>query len=196
MKPKTQKAISYYRFKTIVFLIILSFCSSTIWGQVTSARLNTTVINQDSNFYSIQKMVYAYLNNLDGYEDGYYLKNGERQKINGYKQYKRWEWFWQFRINPLTGEFPEITAEDIRKELNYIPASRGFDSWTSLGPSTSDGGYHGIGRINCIAFRPGDNDVIYAGSPSGGLWKTTDGGSIARVETKHCCIRGCLRKSN
>ncbi len=56
-------------------------------------------------------------------------------------------------------------------------SGRGFDNWTLLGPNSSPGGKYGLGRINCIVFRSGDNNVIYAGSPSGGLFKTIDGGS-------------------
>ncbi|MBK7028311.1 MAG: hypothetical protein IPH45_03480 [Bacteroidales bacterium] len=34
-----------------------------------------------------------------------------------------------------------------------------------------------MGRINAIAFHPTDVNTIYIGAPSGGIWKTTDGGA-------------------
>ena len=47
-----------------------------------------------------------------------------------------------------------------------------------------------MGRINCIAFRSGDNNTFYVGSPSGGLWKTTDGGSTWTVLTDNNDVLG------
>jgi hypothetical protein len=42
--------------------------------------------------------------------------------------------------------------------------------WTSLGPANI------AGRMLCLAFHPTDSLVLWAGSASGGLWKTTTGG--------------------
>ena len=53
--------------------------------------------------------------------------------------------------------------------------------WTSLGPNNIGG------RTLALALRPGDPNVIFAGSASGGLWKSTTGGVGAdawdRVDT-------------
>lgn len=50
-----------------------------------------------------------------------------------------------------------------------------------MGPGTSlnvTGHWNpGIGRINVIAREPGNPQTLYIGSPSGGLWKTTDEGA-------------------
>jgi len=35
---------------------------------------------------------------------------------------------------------------------------------------------NGMGRLNCVAFHPVDDGVLWVGAPSGGLWKTEDGG--------------------
>jgi len=43
----------------------------------------------------------------------------------------------------------------------------GEDCWESLGPENIGG------RILCLAFHPTDPNIIYAGSASAGLWKTT-----------------------
>ncbi|MCP4220571.1 MAG: hypothetical protein GY765_38445, partial [bacterium] len=34
----------------------------------------------------------------------------------------------------------------------------------------------GAGRINCVAYNPGNTDIIWVGAPAGGLWKSTNGG--------------------
>ena len=31
-------------------------------------------------------------------ENGYYVKNGEKTKAPYWKQFKRWEWYWETRI--------------------------------------------------------------------------------------------------
>jgi hypothetical protein len=54
-------------------------------------------------------------------------------------------------------------------------------NWTLLGPTTlptnATGQPNGLGRINTVAFHPTDANTIYIGAPSGGLWRSTDGGT-------------------
>ncbi len=111
-------------------------------------------------------------------ENGYYLLNGEKQKAYGWKQFKRWEWFWESRVNPITGEFPDKSALEVFAEFT---SGRGVNSssgdWSSMGPDQTGGGYAGLGRLNCVGFSPTDNNTIYVGAAAGGVWKTTDGGS-------------------
>ncbi len=58
----------------------------------------------------------------------------------------------------------------------------GSGNWTELGPVsalTANGTSqpNGMGRVSCVAFHPSDANILYIGSPSGGFWKSTDGGS-------------------
>lgn len=46
--------------------------------------------------------------------------------------------------------------------------------WRELGPAVTSG------RITAFAVEPGDADVIYAGTASGGAWKTENGGTTWR----------------
>ena len=111
--------------------------------------------------------------------NGYYAGNGEKSKAPNWKVYKRWEWFWEQRTNPRTGEFPSTNAAaEIEKVKNTLKKSDSFnENWTNLGVNSSSGGYSGIGRINCIEFHPTDANTFWVGSPSGGIWRTTDGGT-------------------
>ena len=56
-----------------------------------------------------------------------------------------------------------------------------YGAWTSIGPfddgTTNSGDIEGLGRIDRIAFHPSNANIIYIGSPSGGVWKTTNGGT-------------------
>jgi len=50
--------------------------------------------------------------------------------------------------------------------------------WTLIGPTLiKDGGPGSIGRIHFIAPHPTTPATLYVGSPSCGIWKTTDGGA-------------------
>ncbi len=158
----------------ILLSLIISF---NLYAQKSSSALQKVSKEKkekEKSFFDIQKEFYDYWAPYH-VKDGYYYENGKRIKAAGWKQFKRLEYYWEQRVNPVTGKFPDITAADIHHQ---IEASRGTTSsggnWTVIGPNSSPGGYYGIGRFNCIDFRPGDNNTYYAGSPSGGLWKTTD----------------------
>lgn len=97
-----------------------------------------------------------------------------------YEKFKRWEWYWETRVNPKTGAFPNETAYEVyKKYLQTHPRTKDTQAnpWTSDGPTTTTGGYAGLGRINCVAFSPADTNTLYVGSASGGVWKTTNLGS-------------------
>jgi len=53
-----------------------------------------------------------------------------------------------------------------------------YGTWTNYGPTaiTRYGtGYNsGYGRVNCIAFDPNNEAVLYIGLPQGGIWKSVD----------------------
>lgn len=125
----------------------------------------------DANFFEIQKAFYTY------------WQGRATHRGDGYKPFRRWENYWQNRVNP-DGSFPP--SGQIYREYNRFAAAQpegtGFKSgnanWVELGPKTrvEVGGYVGIGRLNAIACHPTDTSIVYAGAPSGGLWKSTDGG--------------------
>jgi photosystem II stability/assembly factor-like uncharacterized protein len=100
--------------------------------------------------------------------------------------WKRWEWYMSGRLG-RNGEFvnnSELLLAGIReKEKMESRNERNINSgWTFMGPSTSplhnpNELYNGIGRVDRIAFHPTDQNTIYIGTPAGGLWRTTNGGT-------------------
>lgn len=111
-----------------------------------------------------------------------YWKDKEVEKGKGFKPFKRWEHYWQDRLMP-DGSFPKAGAklEAYNRFLNSQNSNQERSSvmtanWLPMGPSTTTGGYAGIGRINSVAFHPTNTDIIYAGAAGGGLWQTNDGG--------------------
>ncbi len=112
-------------------------------------------------------------------DKGYYYVDGQKIKAGGWKQFKRWEWFWARRVDPQTGNFPRRSAMEVYNDyLKENPGQRSTSgNWSSMGPTSSTGGYAGIGRINCVGFHPTDNNNFYIGAAAGGIWETTDGGT-------------------
>jgi hypothetical protein len=142
---------------------------------------NPLLGGQNPNFYEIQK----------SFNDHWQGKDFKTTK--GWKAYRRWEDFWLPRINP-DGSFPApnfIAAEWdnyrathpalMSREPSTTLTPEGIltttGAWATLGPTISSSGYSGIGRINCIAFHPTVATTFWIGTPAGGLWKTTNGGT-------------------
>lgn len=107
----------------------------------------------------------------------------EHRKITkgcGWKPFKRWEYMMKSRILPDGTRPPaDATYTAFMAEKDNFLSQNG--NWVSLGPSQipapGPAGYEGLGRLNVIAFHPTDANKIYVGSPSGGLWQTTNGGA-------------------
>jgi len=172
------RLLSYYRINKIIavlaMMLIVTAVSAQPWtkylpkGKLQNHTLTLTDYQNAFNKYWAPYHV----------DKGYYTLNGEKQKAYGWKQFKRWEWFWQSRVNPVTKEFPDQSALEIFAAFN---SERGENSssgdWTTMGPDQTNGGYAGLGRLNCVGFHPTDNNTFYVGAAAGGIWKTTDGGS-------------------
>jgi hypothetical protein len=47
-----------------------------------------------------------------------------------------------------------------KTETSLLPIGR------FMGPSTTPGGYTGMGRVNCMAFHPTDVNTFWVGTPS------------------------------
>lgn len=118
-----------------------------------------------------------------------YQQHWDAQTIDrpaGWKQYKRWEHFWETRTLP-DGTFPNgsnILRTWLKDSKTIRNKKDGTQSqqWSLLGPINSPeelagSRQQGLGRVNVVRFDPNDVNVIWAGSASGGVWKTTDGGS-------------------
>ncbi|MFM8771708.1 MAG: T9SS type A sorting domain-containing protein [Candidatus Kapaibacterium sp.] len=113
---------------------------------------------------------------------------GSDGKVKINKQFRRWEWFWQSRVMP-DGTLP--TSAVYLNELQHLQERKASEdvmapkTWKELGPIAPDmpsalSTWNGIGRVNCIEFSRKDPNVLYAGAAAGGIWKTTNGGTLWR----------------
>ncbi|MBE9469105.1 MAG: PKD domain-containing protein [Bacteroidetes bacterium] len=179
--------------KKTILIALLACLPILFYGQTNT--INTRK-NETMNFYEIQKNFNKYWAPLNVKNGKYVNKAGEKVKAPGWKPFKRWEWFWESRINKKTGEFPTTAAwkefENYKSALTNKKSSPKSNTanWTNLGTSNTSGGYAGLGRLNCVAFHPSDNNTFWTGSPSGGLWKTTNGGSSWTVLTDNNAVLG------
>lgn len=128
-----------------------------------------------------------------------YWKERPIERGKGYKPFKRWEWYWETRVDK-NGNFPKssITWDNWQEYLKTHPEAgdgnayktQAGPNWSFKGPSTTPGGYHGLGRINCMAFHPTNANTFWVGSPGGGLWKTTNGGNTWSTNTDNLPVLG------
>jgi xyloglucan-specific exo-beta-1,4-glucanase len=85
--------------------------------------------------------------------------------------------FWNKRIGASSSfQLPLDAYESLSSNQTSSDAS---SNWQLLGPTNPASNYEGIGRLAFICFDPTDqtDNTFFVGSPWGGLWKTTDGGS-------------------
>jgi photosystem II stability/assembly factor-like uncharacterized protein len=79
----------------------------------------------------------------------------------------------------LTGKYERAWEQYLQlrneriKTMSRVQAS----NWTSLGQSFDNGGARIGGRILCIAIDPSNSNNLWAGSASGGIWKSTNAGT-------------------
>jgi hypothetical protein len=163
-----------------ILLSLLFFYSSSAFSQPWLPQQDEQ--SKPLSFFDIQKSFNEY------------WKDREIEKGKGWKQFKRWEHYWEKRVDKF-GNFPPsgIILEEIQKykKSHKKTGNRVLTAnWTSSGPSTSSGGYAGIGRINSVSFHPSNTDIIYAGAAGGGLWKTINGGTSWFTNTDDLAVLG------
>ncbi len=121
------------------------------------------------SFYEIQEAFNAYWHNK------------KIEKGKGYKQFRRWEYFMEPRVYP-SGHIDNLAYQKgFWNKINNKIIGKALPTWVNLGPSVTPytidtENKTGNGRINCIAFHPDNPNILYAGAPSGGFWKSEDDG--------------------
>jgi len=155
-------------------LCFISFCSSK------AQPLNR--LQDSKNFYDIKAYYESLFKNFEGKQESFTNRKGrdeESEQDNEWLIYQRWKNFYEPRVYP-TGmmDYEQRMFSIYQEEKNKNSSLRDFGSdehWSIVGPSVVPN-YGGIGRVNSMAFNPNDSDIIWIGTPSGGLWKSTDGG--------------------
>ncbi|MBK9637283.1 MAG: hypothetical protein IPO63_05540, partial [Bacteroidetes bacterium] len=138
------------------------------------------------NFYDVKNAFDKYVSNLKIVRHKEGKGEEEGAPFKGYNQFKRWEWFHEQRLYP-SGSYPasellwdELDAYNLKwrsKNKGANLAGVNTSSWTNLSfPYVPAGSSAGMGRINCMAFMPGNPSTIFIGAATGGVWKSIDNG--------------------
>lgn len=147
------------------YLITISLSAQTIYD----------ILEDDSRNY------YEVVNTLNEH-----FKTHPKGKGSGYKMFQRWKEEMQYwidekgnRLNPadVAAEYRRFNDNSqTHKTQNTIQST----NWTEIGPwswTYTSSWAPGLGRIDAIAIHPMNTSIIYAASPNGGCWKTSNGGT-------------------
>ncbi|MFC2130020.1 T9SS type A sorting domain-containing protein [Bacteroidota bacterium] len=166
----------------IYFGLGIIFISNVLISQIDESSNKEDIKNPLKQLSGMKSPTYQQIKDI--YEQHWSLK-GEKSPA-GWKQYKRWEHFWETRLMP-DGSFPN--GSNIMNGWNAFKAQNESKkdktqsrTWELIGPVNvpekyNDARTQGLGRINVVRFDPQDSNTIWAGSASGGLWKSTDQGA-------------------
>lgn len=131
-------------------------------------------IEDGSNFFNIQKSFNEEWNGK------------EYKKGQGYKQFKRWEYFWKYRVDE-NGKFPNA-MNAYKSYLSFLNKKSKEQllseqsEWKEVGPNVipTNKLYYsssGVGRINVVRINPNNDNELWVGAANGGVWKSSNKGS-------------------
>ena len=109
----------------------------------------------------------------------YFATRDPNRKGSGYKPFKRWENYWQYFTDKDGYILPAETLYQAYKDKITQPNTVNTTAdWSNIGPVNAGLFRYtpGTGRINQMAIDPNNDQIWYAGAPSGGLWKSFDAG--------------------
>ena len=159
-----------------IFLLILFFgFYAASFGQVLTLE---NKLDGKINLEDIMNVVDAHYAAID---NGQVIKTNEPK----YKHWVRWAHYMSSRTD-ATGNLTNITERvghvlDQTERFSATPSRSSTGNWTFIGPKNIDDSGNtnsaiGIGRVDRIAFHPSDPNIMYIGTPAGGLYKTTNAG--------------------
>lgn len=163
-----------------LFTLILVFIGYTSQAQTTQDTIDkpywrAMMSDRTVNFYKTKR---AY---------DLYFSNKAKVRGTGWKQFERWADNSSKVINK-DGSFPPVDKVEkimAHYQRNNLTPRSPSGQWVSVGPSKEPGygkwaggnmAGAGTGRLNVLAIHPTNSDIMYAGAPQGGLWKTTNAG--------------------
>ncbi len=172
--------------KALITILALVMCHS-LCAQDYKKMMKDT----NANFYDIQKAFYKYWAEKETADEkpGRDKQVKEEESEGEYFQFKRWEGLMKSGVYP-SGKMINATAKTFeawqleRNKPAGNPADRVLSTnayWSSAGltnyySNPCNVWTFGLGRINCIAFDPLNSNIIYCGTPAGGLWKNSNNG--------------------
>ncbi len=180
------------KLKFVFFSLCLTFLSTS----TTQAQQKwMEMVDKTSNFYEIKA---AFLTENKAQLKTYYknLRRGdieprdetfhaehETEEYQNIVHFMRMAEWVEPRVSETNGDMDALIESDYRARLAQQKNinQRAAANWTLVGPINTDNMY-GNGRVNSIKVDPNNATTLYAGTPSGQLWKSTNnGGSWAVI---------------
>jgi hypothetical protein len=204
---KLNRKMSTKILKYIINLLVLNIAVTNIIAQlpqIGSATLHAK-IDSKTNFFDVMKEVELFYKSDNAKVNIGTTPIGEFD--NDYAKWKRWEYATKPYINQdgKMGNIQNVLWSEFEKANTQIetfgsglrePSSPTTPDWTFSGPFSSSynvsppSGLNGLGRCDRIAFHPTDPNIIFIGTPNGGLWKTINGGTSWNCLTSFLPIAG------
>ena len=101
---------------------------------------------------------------------------------------KRSEWFRKLRAYPLDRIPPNARLHSLQQVGQMMESESTGEagplasvSWTLAGPQPTNTAFSyptTSGRVTALAVDPSNSSIVYLGAAEGGIWKTTNGGSV------------------
>jgi len=133
--------------------------------------------------------------NLEEKYEAFKKYRKKHPNVVGHKPYARnMEFIMQRKTSNSEFKQDQLYKEWLKDKMSKN-TSNNSSNWIAKGPINtpiilSNGKKRGNGRINCIAFDPIDTNIIWVGSPSGGIWKSDDGGNSWSTNTDNLPVIG------
>src|SRR5262249_26303281 len=133
------------------------------------------------------------------------LVSAQPAALTSNRHYQQLHYFHQQRAYPFdripAGAY-QAAAKQYALTFGRAPAQAApninVNTWSSIGPApianthwnpNNSGNFDQSGRINSIAIDPTNTNIIYIGAATGGVWKTTDGGTTwTPLTDKQCSL--------
>jgi hypothetical protein len=169
--------------KTFTFIFFLIIFALNSFSQQLTYKQDAA--KQHADFFKIVEKTKTQLAKMDKT----LLANEKAQK-----QFERWTYYWKDRVfadgsfpSENLGYFNAGVIDDKGMLVNNPKNTKQIDeTWINIGPQTvpDHNGYPNypqMGRLNSLLRFPHptnmNQDVLFVGAPTGGIWKSIDGGS-------------------
>jgi hypothetical protein len=146
-----------------LFLCACSLSSAQVMDSLdaTASRILNLMHERDSSFWHIKSIADTYFTANSAIDDRFA------------KIFARWDYFWGTRVDS-SGELTTANNAVLQYAASNPTICQSGGNWSQSGPSLLNKQSSGI--IISVYSPPGFPNTIYAGSNTGGLWKTTDSG--------------------
>ena len=159
-------------------LLLLAFCTFF----TTHAQFNQDAPWMKNFDFDNKSTPVKFQDIVDAFNTYWETRNPD-EKGSGFKPFKRWEAYWENYVD-AEGYLPtslDLWNTWLQKEARSASRDAQVDesSWTSLGPTSFANqatSTANIGRVNVIIKDPNNANILYAGAPSGGIWKSINSG--------------------